>query len=623
MWPTRGTGASGVTASIVNYGTSGYRLILTSGEEGAEGISLANGGATDLVGTLGFVDASAKTAKNSVTGADKSDAFSAADKAIGGADLLNLTSAQSGSVSMTIDGTAQSVAINLATDSLNTIRDSINTTFGATRASVISATGDDGTTSYRLLIQGSTISYTDANNILETLGVLKRAGVSDERGVTGDVANTSSGVAIASSTLIKNIDGYTSYATGDTIALTGTNTSGGAVNSTFTINDTTTVGDLLTAITAQYGDVTATVTAAGKIQVKDNEIGDTQLSVLVTPNKGTLSFDTDNNLGAISTIRTRQIQAGANASITVDGVAVTPASNTVDDVIPGVTLNLKKVASDTTVTLSVARDYDSVKETIGGFVTAFNDVIDAVNGQSTFNPETLKPGGPLFGDSTLRSIKSDLVDLIINKVSGVNESFSTPGLIGINIGNNSKLTIDEENLQDYLETNFDDIKKLFAADWSSTNSNLSYIYHTNDTQAGTYNINITGTSPLSGYFVTPGDATGNGQNLSGISGAATGLLVAYTGTATGAVGSLTLTFGIAELLDRSLYHVTDSVDGTVVNKKETIQDQIENMDEAINRMEDRLDQKMAMMERQFIAMESALSKLQSQGSWLTSVIKAL
>jgi flagellar hook-associated protein 2 len=317
-----------------------------------------------------------------------------------------------------------------------------------------------------------------------------------------------------------------------------------------------------------------------------------------------------------------EIRAGANADITVDGVTITPSSNTVDDVITGVTLNLKKAALDTTVTLSVSRDYAKVKETISGFVTAYNDLIDAVNAQSSYNSDNQKTGGPLFGDSTLRSIKSSLTDLIINRVSGVDGNFSTLGLVGIKIGNDSKLTIDDGDLQDYLETNFDDVKRLFAADWSSTNSNLIYGYHTIDTKAGTYNINISGVNPVAGYFVTPGDATGDGEYLTGVSGDAKGLMIRYSGTATGAVGSFTLSYGVAELIDRALYHVTDSVDGTISNKTETIQDQIENLNESISDLEDRIDQKMARLERQFIAMEIALSALQSQSSWLSGQLNA-
>jgi flagellar hook-associated protein 2 len=109
--------------------------------------------------------------------------------------------------------------------------------------------------------------------------------------------------------------------------------------------------------------------------------------------------------------------------------------------------------------------------------------------------------------------------------------------------------------------------------------------------------------------------------MTGVSGDAEGL-VRYSGTATGAVGSLTLTFGVAELMDRVLYHITDSVDGNIANKKDTIQDTIDNLKEDIETMETRLDRKMAVLEQKFITMEAALSTLQSQTSWLTGMINA-
>ncbi|MGB9697811.1 MAG: flagellar filament capping protein FliD [Thermodesulfobacteriota bacterium] len=622
-----GANASQVTASIVNYGNEGYRLILTSDEEGSAGISLLNGGATDLLGLLGFVDAAEKTAKNIIAAGHKSDAFSEADEAIGGANLLNLTSPQSGEVTIVINGISRSVAIDLATDSLNTIREAINNAFNgvftSNPASVISETAEDGNTFYRLLIEGSTIAYTDTNNILETLGILKRGGVSDEKGVTGDIQNTIGGVYITSATLIKDIDGYNDYAVGDTIELTGTDTSGNAVSYSFVINDTTTVGELLTAIENQYGYVTAQVTADGKIRVLDNELGDTDLSVILTPSKSTIKFDSDYDLGALSTIRARQIQAGANASITIDGVEVTASSNMVDDVIPGVTLNLKKAASDTTVTLNINRDYAAVKEKIEEFVNAYNEAIEAINSHLRYNETTKEPGGILFGDNTLKTIKSSLTQIILNRIAGVSDNFSTLGQFGIRLSNDGKLSIEEDTLNDYLASNFDDLKRLFVADWSATNSNLTYIYHTIDTQAGTYNIQITGIDPVTGYFETEGDAQGEGEYLRGISGNAKGLVLRYSGTATGDIGSFTLTYGVAELLDRALYYITDSVSGTIANKEQTIQETISSLADDISEMEDRLDRKMADLERKFIAMETALSTLQSQISWLSSQIETI
>ncbi len=623
-----GANPSNITASIVHYGGEGYRLILTSDREGSAGLSLQNGGSTDLLGALGLVDASPKIAKHVLAGGHQSDAFFAADQAIGGSDLLNLSHPQSGNVTITLQGIERSVDIDLANDSLNTIRDAINTAFNGVfssdPASVISQTVD-GKTEYRLLIEGNSIEYTDANNILETLGVLRRAGFSDERGVTGDVANTSMGVAITSFTRIREIDGYHDYVSGDTITLSGTSTTGAAVNHNFIITDETTVGDLLTEIETRYGEVTASITADGRIRIVDNEIGDTDLAVILTPSKNGLRFATATNghLGGISVLRPRQLQAGADASLSVDGVVITSSSNTVEGVIPGVILNLKKAAVDTTLTLTVGRDYEAVKKKIEEWVTAYNSVIDAINAQMAYDSANQKPGGPLFGDGTLRTIKSSLTGIVLNQISGVSGDFSTLGLIGIRLGKDSKLTIDDQKLQGYLETNFDDVKRLFAADGLSSNGHLSYLHHTIDTQPGTYNVQITGVNPVAGYFVTPGDAIGEGEYLKGLSGSAKGLMVRYSGTATGAVGSLTLTYGVAELLDRLLHSITDSLDGTIAKKEETIQNAIDRFNNNIETMKTRLEQRMAELERRFVAMETALSTLQSQSGWLSNQIKTI
>ncbi|MGQ9846335.1 MAG: flagellar filament capping protein FliD [Bacteroidales bacterium] len=620
-----GNNASKVTASIIYYSGEGYRLILTSDLEGSSGISLLNGGPSNLLGELGFVDSSEKNAKNIVNGGHKSDAFSDSEGAIGGTGLLNLTNPQSGIITITISGVSKSVTIDLANDSLRNIKDSINSAFSgvfsSNPASIITETDKKGNTYYRLLIEGNEISYIDSNNILETLGILKRGGFSDERGVTGDISNTSGGNYITLETLIKEIDGYNDYSSGDTIEFSGIDTFGNTVNYSFQINDLTTIGDLLTAIENQYGSVRAQITEDGRVRIIDNEIGDTDLSVILTPSKSSIKFDSDHNFGTLSTIRARQIQVGADANFTIDGVEITTSSNTINDIIPGVSLQLKKASSDTTVTLTLVRDYDSILDKIKEFVKAYNEVMEAIDNQLKYNKETEEQGGPLFGDNNLRLIKSNLIQIILNKITGLSDNFSSIGLIGINIGTDSKLTIDEDTLNSYLETNFDDVRRLFVADWSSTRSDLSYIYHTIDTRAGTYEINIDSIEPMSGYFVTEGDASGNGEFLTGISGNAKGLVIKYSGEDIGKIGSLTLTYGIAELIDRLLYKVTDSIDGTISVKIGTIQETIKDLNSNIENMEIRIERKMAELERQFIAMETALSTLQSQMNWLAKMFK--
>jgi flagellar hook-associated protein 2 len=102
-----------------------------------------------------------------------------------------------------------------------------------------------------------------------------------------------------------------------------------------------------------------------------------------------------------------------------------------------------------------------------------------------------------------------------------------------------------------------------------------------------------------------------------------GLSILYTGSAGGTdAGTVKLTFGVAELYDRALFGITDSVDGYVTNKQESIQDEINRYDTQIAEMEARLARKQEMMTNRFVQMELALQKIQSQSSWLAGQVDA-
>jgi len=83
-----GSNPSGVTATVLNFGANDYRLILTSDTTGAQGISLLNGSANNLVQSFGWKDSLTATVKNSITSGAQSDRFSSAITAVG--SLLGL-----------------------------------------------------------------------------------------------------------------------------------------------------------------------------------------------------------------------------------------------------------------------------------------------------------------------------------------------------------------------------------------------------------------------------------------------------------------------------------------------------------------------------------------------------
>ena len=171
---------------------------------------------------------------------------------------------------------------------------------------------------------------------------------------TGSTSNseisTASGTFITSATTFDDINtgsDANNVANGDTITLSGTKNDGTAVTGTYTISDisTDTIDGLLTQIESTFGlgSSSATIDASGQIVITDDTSGDSQLSVeIITNNEGggTLDFGT---VDVTTQGYAMQTTAGQDAKVTINGIAVTRSSNTIDDVISGVSLNLSRI----------------------------------------------------------------------------------------------------------------------------------------------------------------------------------------------------------------------------------------------------------------------------------------
>lgn len=507
-----GTEASEVTATIVETADNDFRLILSSDESGSEGFDLLAGDGSTLLQDLGLVNSTTQLRHTTSDGA-KSDAFTSANEAVG--SLLNLSSAQSGTV--TIGG--QDIAIDLATESLVDIAANIEAATGLS-ASVISEENDGGATVYRLDVSGST-AFTDTNNILETLGFQEHTYSDITEVHASDVVNSqlSDGTAVTSATTFDDIDttgGGNDVTNSDTIDITGMDHDGNSVSATFTINDssTDTVGDLLTTIENTFSNVDAYISdgtdgfTAGTLVVEDLTAGESQLSLSVTANNeggGTLDFGT---MAVDTEGRSMQLQQGGDASLEIDGMHVSSSSNTVSDVIEGVTLDLLSADPDTPVSLAITRDTEAIKKDAKKFISAYNEIIGTIGEQFEYSEED-GPGGLLFGDGTLRSVQGDIRDVIIRQIDNVNENYSTLAMVGIQLDNEGQLSMDEGEFVSELQSNFQDVKRLFVGTGSSANSQIQYVSHSRDTEPGVYDVNIT-------QAATRGQVTGTADLTGGL-----------------------------------------------------------------------------------------------------------
>ncbi len=449
---------NGVRASIIQIGTDEYRLSLTAEDTGASGFTILNASTDNVLQDLGLAG-SAKAILHQVSSGAESSRFSDSSTAVG--SLLSLSSPPSGTVQIA----GVNVDIDLSTDSLTDIVNNINTAWQNAGNTGDIAELQQDSNGYYILI--NTTDMTDSGNVLETLGILKSNQESIAEVQKNSVALNSGGTPATTSTLITDLDTDTGGPrAGETITISGTDHNGNRVASTFTIGSTSTVGDLLTSIESAFNNtVTATLTSDGYIEITDKTAGNSQLSVqLFANNEQGGALDLGEFTATVDGYD-MQVTTGQDAQIEVNGNVITSGSNSITDVIPGVTLNLKEADPNTTVTLTVEHDIDTIISTIESFFNSANDIISYINDQYEFEEGNAKP---LSGDQTLHMLKMDLTEDLKDPVSGLDSNKNFLSWIGITTDNNGIFSVDEETLREKLATNFDDVRNLFISAASFT-----------------------------------------------------------------------------------------------------------------------------------------------------------
>lgn len=146
-----------------------------------------------------------------------------------------------------------------------------------------------------------------------------------------------------------------------------------------------------------------------------------------------------------------------NAIIEVDGISITSATNKFTDAIQDITINVLKVSENNeTASLVVDVDKKSVTDNINEFIEKFNNAIDTIEYHT-------KIGSALHGDSSMRSLKSQLINTLSSMVSGAG-SFETLYDIGLGLSKDGDLEKDSlvRSLDDALSDSYDDVGTIFT-----------------------------------------------------------------------------------------------------------------------------------------------------------------
>ncbi len=143
-------------------------------------------------------------------------------------------------------------------------------------------------------------------------------------------------------------------------------------------------------------------------------------------------------------------QSAANAEFTLDGVAFSRGTNIIDDVVPGMSLTLKKAAPGQPVDIGASRPLDIIKQTVGDFVSVYNQL-----------KKSLSSAAGLSGSTTsLRELERELSGLV-GKVISSHGSINKLTDIGVSTTKEGLLMVDEAKLAQVLATDAGAVEALF------------------------------------------------------------------------------------------------------------------------------------------------------------------
>ena len=327
--------------------------------------------------------------------------------------------------------------------------------------------------------------------------------------------------------------------------------------------------------------------------------------------------------GQNSIINFTKTQTAQNASFAIDGIAVTKANNTVTDVITGSTLQLESAGSGI---ITLSPDEDAIKEKIQNYVDGYNELMVHLNSELALTESTGETG-VLFANFTVQNLQQTLRETITDQVIGLTGDFNYLSQIGIKTQSDGTLSISDGELSTAIATDITNITKLFSSTGTTTNSAVTFVGFTDNTEPGTYSVKVTNGVPqlAASGTTTFTDAAGNGNFYAGAIGTnAEGLNFRIGNLSNGNYGEINLSVGVAQITNRVLARLTDSsLGGPLEAEIDSANQTINDFDTTIKDMEERLVLFESNLRDRFTNLEVVLGRLNSQRDAFDSSIKGI
>ncbi len=355
---------------------------------------------------------------------------------------------------------------------------------------------------------------------------------------------------------------------------TGSFTIGLAGGATSTINVTAgmSLNDLASAINTETGttNVSATVmeTTPGEFRLI---LSGTENALAIEANY-VAGDDVLQNIGITSdgagTLK-NVVQNEQAAQISFDGVPVTRTTNTFNDIVPGIDLEIINESPGTIINLEVDNDVASIKTEILNFVDAYNAYREfALTHQELDDSGNVPEDAVLFSNNTLRQLNDEMSSVINTIFDGATGAIETLRDVGITFTPNNSLSLNESTLDDALLNDFENVRNFFEAGVTSSDpANFRLLSNDSIGNSLSFTIDITvdGMGDITSAGVG-GDTTlftVNGNIITGAAGTIyEGLSFAYIGGVNTSI-NVDFTQGFADLFSNRVNEYSDIVGGII------------------------------------------------------------
>ena len=391
-----------------------------------------------------------------------------------------------------------------------------------------------------------------------------------------------------------------------------------------TMTSTTTVQDLA----AQINNLSGMNLTASVIKVSDDnyslmvksELGESKQLQIVARDTLNAEISELNFESPATSDSSKQVIEGGNASFTLDGITITRSTNTIDDLVDGVTLELK-ATSASNIEVGAAYDEAQALDILTAFVSQVNTLRTTMTDLTDMGSNG-DDAGPLRGDTLIRSYVNRLKAITTTPISNYKDEPIFLSSFGVMTELDGSLSIDTIKFTEYFQSNPTDFSAL-TQNRVTTGSNLVKASANGSLyKAGTYDLT----------FESDDDrATFTGATLDGVAMVFEGNVFKGDSANTlgidiePSIGAPDTKLFIGNSLIDMLRQFSKSVltPGNAIDSKiSTYSDEITTYEDELLKLETAMETARARYTQQFTAMESAVSSFRKTGEYLENFMES-